>query len=312
MPLDFRVIGLATPDQRALRAAIWEVPEGQPRRGTCVLLQGFTEFIEKYDEVAGELLARGFTVVSLDWRGQGASERRGYGTRRGHVASFDEYEHDLAILLNQTVARMEPAPVIALAHSMGGHILLRYLHDHHRRFVCAVLTAPMLEVDTGKYSPLVTSMLALFFNLRRPSTRFVFGAEERDPLTLPFEENRVTSDRARYLRTQDILKARPYLAINGPTFGWLHAALKSMRRLRGRRFAEEITTPLLVFGAGKDRVVHTQAVRDFVKRLPNARYVEFENSEHEILMENDSIRARFWSEFDSFVEFYVPRGPVSS
>ena len=31
-----------------------------------------------------------------------------------------------------------------------------------------------------------------------------------------------------------------------------------------------------------------------------AAYVEFEDSEHEILMENDSIRARFWKAFDAF------------
>ncbi len=305
MPQEFRVIGLATPDKRALRAAIWETQAGQPRRGVCLLLQGFTEFIEKYEEVAGELVARGFTVVSLDWRGQGASERRSYGNRRGHVASFDEYDHDLVILLNQTIARMDAAPLIGLAHSMGAHILLRYLHDHGRRFACAVLTAPMLEADTGPYPPWVTGTLTFFLNLRRASTRFVFGAEERDPLALPFEENHVTSDRARYRRSQDILRAHPYLAINGPTFGWLGAAFKSMRRLRHRHFAEQIATPLLVFGAGKDRVVHTQAVRDFVKRLPNARYVEIENAEHEILMETDLIRARFWSEFDAFVNGHL-------
>ena len=35
--------------------------------------------------------------------------------------------------------------------------------------------------------------------------------------------------------------------------------------------------------------------------LPRGRYVEIPEAEHEILMENDSIRAKFWSEFDRFV-----------
>ena len=74
-----------------------------------------------------------------------------------------------------------------------------------------------------------------------------------------------------------------------------------MRRMRRKSFAEEITTPLLVFGAGRDRVVRTEAIREFVTHLPHARYVEIEDAEHEILMEKDSIRARFWVEFDAFV-----------
>ena len=118
---------------------------------------------------------------------------------------------------------------------------------------------------------------------------------------LTFEENAVTSDRGRFERTQALLKAQPFLRIFGPTFGWLGAALQSMRRIKRKSYAEEITPPLLVFGAGRDRVVRIQAIRDFVKHLPKARYVEIEDAQHEILMENDRIRARFWTEFDAFI-----------
>jgi len=303
----FRALTVMTPDKRHLRAGIWELPEGAAKRAICVVLNGHTEFLEKYQEVADELRTRGFEVVSLDWRGQGASERRSYGNRAGHVGNFEEYIFDLASLMLQAVEpiqRVQPAPlpVIALGHSMGGHILLRYLQDHPRRFACAVAVAPMLDVHTGKYSPAMTRLIAALFNFRKPSTHFVFGVEERDPLELKFEENVVTSDRGRFERMQALLKAQPFLRIFGPTFGWLGAAFQSMSRLRRKSFAEDITTPLLVFGAGHDRVVHVEAVRDFVKNLPNARYVEIEDAMHEILMENDSIRARFWAEFDAFVD----------
>ena len=302
----FRVLTVMTPDKRHLRGGIWELPEGIVKRGICVLLNGHTEFLEKYQEVADELRERGFEVVSLDWRGQGASERRSYGNRAGHVGNFEEYVFDLASLMLQAVepiqrAQPKPLPLIALAHSMGAHILLRYLHDHPRRFAAGIAVAPMLDVNTGKYSPAMSRLTAGFFNLRKPSTKLVFGVEERDPLDLSFEQNAVTSDRARFERTQALIKAQPFLRIFGPTFGWLGAAFQSMQRMRRKSFAEEITTPLLVFGAGRDRVVHIQAIRDFVKHLPKARYVEIENAEHEIMMENDSIRARFWSEFDAFV-----------
>src|SRR6266550_6887126 len=198
----FRALTLATPDKQHLRGGVWELPADMPRRAICVVLNGHTEFLEKYGEVAGELRARGLEVVSLDWRGQGASERRGYGNRAGHVGNFEEYDSDLAALLLQAVEPIQrtlpaPVPVIALAHSMGAHILLRFLHEHKRRFACAVAIAPMLEINTGKYSPRLTGFIVSLFNLRKPSTRFVFGVEERDPLELSFEGNAVTSDRWR-------------------------------------------------------------------------------------------------------------------
>jgi lysophospholipase len=307
----FRALTVMTPDKRHLRAGIWDLQDSTSARAICVVLNGHTEFLEKYQEVAEELGARGFQVVSLDWRGQGASERLGYGNRAGHVGNFEEYIFDLASLMLQAVepiqrARSTPLPVIALAHSMGAHILLRYLHDHKRRFACAVAMAPMLEVHTGKYSPMLTRLISALFNVRKPSTRFVFGVEDRDPLELKFEENAVTSDRARFERTQALLKTQPFLRIFGPTFGWLGAALDSMQRLKRKSFAEEILTPLLVFGAGRDRVVRVEAIRAFVKNLPDAHYVEIEESGHEILMENDTIRARFWAEFDAFVNARLP------
>src|SRR5205823_10333746 len=100
--------------------------------------------------------------------------------------------------------------------------------------------------------------ITALFNLYKPSTRFVFGIEERDPLNLTFEQNAVTSDRERFERTQRLLRAQPFLRIYGPTFGWLGAAFRSMRRMRRKSFAEEITTPLLVIGAGRDRVVRSE------------------------------------------------------
>jgi lysophospholipase len=306
----FQVRSLMTPDGRQLRAAVWPLQDASQRRAVCVLLNGHTEFLEKYQEVAEELSRRGFDVVSLDWRGQGASERRVRGNRAGHVGSFDEYLFDLATVLLQVVEPMRREhhhlPIIGLGHSMGGHVLLRFIHDHPRRFQCGVVVAPMLEINLGTYSPSVVHLITRLHNIRRPSTRFVYGVEGRDPLDLTFEQNAVTSDRGRFERNQAFLKAQQFLRINGPTFGWLAAAFRSMRRMRKRSYAQDITTPLLLIGAGRDRVVHTKAIRDFAARLPEGRYVEIEDAEHEILQETDTIRTRFWREFDAFVKPYIP------
>src|SRR5262249_5021591 len=141
--------------------------------------------------------------------------------------------------------------------------------------------------------------------LRHPSSDWVWGMDKLDPRTTAFADQRVTSDRARFERTQKLLIGTPDLRLAGPTWGWLEAAFRSMAAMQRRRYAESITTPTLFFGAGRDRVVLTDAIRAFAGRMPNARYVEIEDAEHEILMEIDQIRARFWQAFDEFVAPYA-------
>ncbi len=276
--------------------------EATPSRGVCVLLHGQTEFIEKYDEVIGELCQRGFTVASFDWRGQGASRRRLADPLTAHVGDFAEYDDDLTSFLEQMVKPLSPKPPIALAHSMGGQILLRSLHDRPDAFAAAVLSAPMLQVLTRGYpAPLVRLVTALQIAFGQAEV-FAWGMAGRDPFLVDFDRQLCTSDRVRFARTLDFLKRNPTLRLAGPSWGWLEAAYRSMARVMAPGFAPAIQTPVLICAAGRDRIVRLEAERQFARRLPHGRYLELEDSGHEILMENDSIRARFWSAFDGFVD----------
>lgn len=267
----------------------------------CALLDGQTEFLEKYVEVVAELAARGFTVAALDWRGQGGSSRMLPDPLKAHIRSFDEYDLDLQAFLDEVVKPLGGKPPLALAHSMGAHILFRYLHDRPNSFAAAVMTAPLLQADTRGYPAWLARFVCRVNNLAGLSPEWVWGMQARDPLKMSFEDNLVTSDRGRFQRTNDILMANPGIRLAGPTWGWLEAAYKSMARVTAPGYAEAITTPVLIAGAGRDRIVRTSATRAFARRLPNGKYLEFEDAEHEILMENDSIRARFWAAFDAFV-----------
>ena len=95
------------------------------------------------------------------------------------------------------------------------------------------------------------------------------------------------------------LRENPDLRLAGATWGWLAAAIASMSWLRGR--AEKITTPLLIVGAGKDRICLTPQAKAFAARAPHADYVEIEEAGHEILMEKNVYRVKFWAAFDGFV-----------
>jgi lysophospholipase len=229
--------------------------------------------------------------------------------RKAHIDDFAQYDEDLRAFLETIVKPISPAPPLALAHSMGAHVLLRELHDHPGQIKAAVLTAPMLRVSTRGQPEWLVPIITKVMMLLGKKNDFVFGMEARDPLKQTFKDQLVTSDRIRFDRTQKLIAADPDIRLSGPSWGWLSAAFASMARVTAAGFAEAIKTPVLIFAAGKDRIVQTSAVRDFAKRLPNGACVEFEIAEHEILMENDIVRTRFWRAFDEFANRHFPVEP---
>lgn len=292
-PLFFQASGVR------LRAARFPADPAAAYRGVLVLLNGQTEFIEKYFEVIDELRRRGLAVATMDWRGQGGSQRVLDDSRKGYVQDFSEYDADLAAFLDQVVAPMGGARPLALAHSMGGHNLLRTLARKPNAFARAVLTAPMVAVSFRGYAAWLVHLVTRLEALRGNGTGWVWGMEDRDPHAMTFASQMVTSDQARFDRTQAILRAHPDLRLAGATWAWLGAALRSMAWLR--RQAPRITTPLLVIGAGADRIVITAETKAFAARLPHARYIEIAGAGHEMLMERDVFRAQWWAAFDAFL-----------
>jgi lysophospholipase len=269
----------------------------------CVLLNGQTEFIEKYFEVIDDLRRRGFSVVTLDWRGQGGSDRLLANPLKAHIHDFAQYDEDLAILLREVVAPMlrDGHRPIALAHSMGGHLLLRRLHKVRHEFSAAAMCAPMITIQPRKVPWWVTRLLSRIINREAPSEAFVWGMAERDHLTLSFDRQIVTSDPVRYQRTHDALVANPALRLNGPTWGWLAAALKSILALHQPGYAEAIPTPCLLFAAGHDQVCNSPSLQAFAARMPKAHAVEIAGAQHEILQERDVFRDQLWTAFDAFM-----------
>ncbi|MGH6828077.1 MAG: alpha/beta fold hydrolase [Rhizomicrobium sp.] len=270
----------------------------------CLLLNGQTEFIEKYFEVIDELRGRGFSVVTFDWRGQGGSDRLAADRRKAHIDDFAAYDQDLDTVIREVVRPMTApgAQPIALAHSMGGNILLRRCHDVPGEFALSVLCAPMLAIKRRGLPWWAVERIAAFINRNAPSREFVWGMGRRDQLTFPFALQIVTSDPKRYARTQAILAENPELRVNGPTWGWLGAALHAIALMGTPGYAEAIPTPSLLLGAGRDRVCTMEAVARFAARMPHGQFLEIGNAQHEILMERDALRNQFWSAFDRFIK----------
>ena len=148
---------IRTPDGVELRFARWDAPV--KGKGTVCVFGGRGEFIEKYFETVRELRQRGFAVAAMDWRGQGHSSRQLPNPRKGHVASFAEFEIDVDTFMRRVVVPDCPPPYFALAHSMGGAVLLRVAHSGKRWFERMVLAAPMIDLPRPRASWLLRILI---------------------------------------------------------------------------------------------------------------------------------------------------------
>ncbi len=289
---------IATSDGVRLRTARWE--GAHPVRGTVAMFGGRGEFIEKYFEVAADLLARGFCVVLVDWRGQGGSERPLRNPRKGHVDDFSLFERDLEAVAEQVLAPHCPRPWFGLGHSMGAAVLLTADVAGRSPFDRLVLTSPMIAVKginhRGPALYLVEALDALGLG-----GAFAPGYGPKNLWSAPFEGNVVTTDKARFSRIAWLAATAPDRGIGGPTVGWAHAAFRALARFDDPAFARATRTPTLIVAAGADRVTDTRAAERFATRMRMGRIVVIDGAEHEILIERDPLRDQFWAAFDAFV-----------
>ncbi len=262
------------------------------------LSPGRTEPIEKYFEVIGELQARGFAVLTHDWRGQGLSARALPDRLKGHAQGIAPFVTDYRDMLGQTGGEL-PKPWISLAHSMGGGLVLLALAAGEDRFAGVIVTAPMIGLHAVRVLPRAAGLVAA------AAVRCGLAGmsvQSYDPFDQNFLGNVLTHDRSRYERYMAQLRACPDLALGGPTWGWLDFALSARAVLSRRRSAAALRLPISIVAAGEDRLVLSASARRFAAAAPHGRIVEVPGAFHEILMETDSVRAVFWREFDALAE----------
>ena len=295
---------LTATDGMTLRAAFWpahpNAPSGTCPAGTVFLLQGRTEFMEKYADIIASLQERGLSVATLDWRGQGGSPRLLRNRNKGHIEDFDDYLLDLDALTAEAHHRQLPQPFHILAHSMGGAIALMALARGPSPFTRAVLCAPLVKIarlpsQTG--ARLIARVLA---SLGLSSAYVPFGG----PMFIgekPFEGNQLTSDPRQYAKMQAWTTAEPALAIGDPTIGWVDAAFNALSTFEHPDFGARNRTPILMVLAGKDEIVETRAAEALGHRMRSASTITIPGARHEILIENEEIRAQFWQAFDAFI-----------
>lgn len=283
-----------------LRSIVWKPASAT---ATIVLLNGRGDFIEKYAELVADLLAKGFAVAAMDWRGQGLSGNMTDPPRRTHIEDFALWVEDAQIWLDTVVTKYCPSPYKLLGHSMGSHLGLRVMHDRPDFFEKAVLLVPMLGLQTHPFSNVFARRVAKMIVGLGQGERFSFGQLPYSPLfNNVVRMNRLTSDRVRFDHEAAAIASNPALAIGGASYGWAVAAFNSCDLLAAEGYAESISTPTLMLVAEREVLVKNEATAAFAARMPHATYEMIADGRHELLRERDAIRQLV---FSKVLDFFV-------
>lgn len=289
---------LKTDDGVDLRYALW-MSSRSPVRGTVVILQGRTEFIEKYFETIADLRRRGFAVAAFDARGQGGSARLLADRRKGHVRDFADYVNDFDAVMQEVILPDCPPPYYVLAHSMGGMVALLSAERVHTQIERMVISAPLIAL--ARMPPMRLAQATGFLMYFGLGETFMPGRGATVTQTSPFAGNLVTSDPKRYERTLAVIEAEPSLGIGGATIGWINSAMRASCRMAEPDFAGKVPLPVLLVLAGSDSVVSNRAAERFARSLKTTAHLQIPGARHEILMERDEFRDQFWAAFDAFI-----------
>ncbi len=255
-----------------------------------LLYPGRTEYIEKYGRVAAELTRNGLTVLSIDWRGQGFSDRLSRNTQVGHVPRFRDYQADVAALAEFAYGIDAPRPWFLLAHSMGGCIGLRALAEG-LVVERAVFSAPMWGIEIpNHFRPLA--------HILPPLAKAVGAGETLAPGTRPanyitetgFQENLLTTDRATYEWLGQHAEAVPEFGLGGPSVRWIGEATKETAALAKLPRPD---VPVLTFLGTEEAIVSASAVERIHSNWPGAELVVIDGAKHELMMEAPALRQKF-------------------
>ena len=291
-------IWLKTKDGKRVRLAVWDSGE----KGTVLLFPGRTEYIEKYGMAAGEFLRRGYSFATIDWRGQGLSDRQHSDGSLCHVGSFMEFQLDVEAARLALTELGVPRPVFLLAHSMGGCIGLRALHEGIDVRATA-FSGPMWRIYLGRTVRKIAYTISKAAIGMGFSKKYVFGTNRKNYIHFAKpDKNVLTSDDDMFLFLKRQIETRKELSVGGPSYGWLFAAIGEGQSLMG---LEPPSHPVLILLGSEERVIDPKAVRILHSRWQSSELAVVKGARHEIMMENYRMRQEFFDRVAAFFDRHL-------
>jgi len=243
-------------------------PRRMNRRGAAfIYLHGIESHSGWFDDAARLLAQRGYPVVSLDRRGSGINrENRGFVS--GHVERGANLVEDIhrAVTIARGIGGVHEIYLIGL--SWGGKYAMAYDATHPDAVDGLVLITPGMK---PKVDLTLGEKLSVFTDL-------VFAPKRQHRIPIEPEMFTATPEHLEYIEN-DPLKLKTVSA------GFLWQSLKMDKLVENSD--DQRHPPMLVFLAGKDRIIDNQATRELVTRDPSrsVTIIEYPDQTHSIQLD---------------------------
>ncbi|MCM2373584.1 alpha/beta hydrolase [Aporhodopirellula aestuarii] len=250
---------LVTPDERTLHCRHSGAVDAD---SVVVIVHGLGEHSGWYAELADQLSAVGMASLAYDQHGHGKSPGR-----RGDAPTLQTLVDDIGVAVASAQENWPEAEVVLLGHSMGGHLVLRYLMQQSGTTVRhAIVTNPMILPKNPPTKP--QAFAAWLTSKVIPRVRFSADIEPTELTT--------DTEMLRELANDPLTHEQLSIGIGG-------ALMSSGHELRER--ASEISQETLFLLGGQDTLCDEDSTQRMIEAMPSATRVVFEDAKHSLLIE---------------------------
>lgn len=238
-----------------------------------VLLHGYLESLEIWDEFAGQLGKAGYRIVSLDLPGHGISEVIG----EVHSMEF------LADIVEQLLGKLGIAKATVIGHSMGGYVALAFAELYPERLDGLVLFHSTPDADSEEKKA----------DRKREIEIIKSGRKELLSRTLPGKRY-APENRKKMLEEIDAGELQVMLTEDEGIMAILNGMMQ--RKDRNEMLSKLDVPQLFIFGR-HDELIPVEKAEAVIAKNPQAKVAWLEHSGHMGFLEEPAASLKIIEEF---------------
>ncbi len=270
----------------------------EPAKKTLVMVHGFTENIVKLYETAYYFHQLGFEIWMLQQRGHGNSFRGTNNKSLVHIRDFMDLIEDLHYFVSNIVGNKGEAERVLFGHSMGGGVSAAYLETYPDDFDRAILSSPMLEMNSGGTPVWVASLLAHVMIAIGKEQAYLPGSGPYRPET--FEECFNTDCKERFEWYSEKCKTNEAFQMCAPSMRTALQFLRLTRYVAKPENLQKVKAKILLIQAGKDAMVLPGGQVTFAEKTPDTKLVTID-APHEIYRCKNEVLEKYWDVIEAFI-----------
>lgn len=249
---------LETPDDRVLHCRL-RGPETAEQ--VIVVVHGLGEHSGWYNEFSETMADHGAATLVYDQHGHGKSPGR-----RGDAPGIQTLVDDIDVAVERATDHWPEAEPLLLGHSLGGHLVLRYLIDCPRPIKRVLLSNPMI---LPKDPPTKPQAFAAWLTAK---------CIPRIRMSADIEPHELTRDHdvIEELAEDPLVHDKLSIGIGGALMSSGHELLEQ---------CESITAKLLLMIGGNDEICDRESTEKLARRVHQCEKTVFDGFRHNLLLE---------------------------